>query len=50
METSVSRRKELQDAIDTLMRSTRELERVLDDSEKLIKELQTLNEHLNKSI
>lgn len=40
----------MQDAIDALMRSTRELERVLDDSEKLIKELQELNEHLNKSI
>jgi len=46
----ISRRTELQDAIDALMRSTKELERALDENEKLIKELQELNENLNKTI
>jgi len=48
-----SRRTELQDAIDSLMRTTRELERALGENAKLIKELQALNEHLsavNKTI
>ena len=46
----ISRRTELQDAIDALMRSTKELERALDENEKLIKELQELNEKWNKTI
>jgi chaperonin cofactor prefoldin len=46
----VSRRTELQDAIDSLMRSNRELERALNENEKLLKELKILNETLNKTI
>ena len=50
MGVPISRRTELQDSIDALMRSNKELERVHEDNLKLIKELRELNEHLNKTI
>jgi hypothetical protein len=50
MTVPISRRTELQDAIDSLMRSTQDFERAFDENLKLIKELKELNEHLNKSI
>ena len=46
----ISRRTELQDAIDSLMSTSRELGRALDENEKLIKELTELNEHLRKNV